>query len=190
MEANTKIFRYEFTAEIMNAIKSFSTIHQYDERKIYKEQWNHWYEEHKEALELEIRRMKDMGYVGDVKDKMFKAGRYYFRKKEEAGAREAGTREAGAREAGTGANIQKKTRNYITMMESTLGAMDKHITDEMENDAKFKPSAGYINFCENNIDILREEIGRMINDLKMDQAAIKDKLKKTYKNRYYIITRN
>ena len=81
MEQIKKTYRFEFTSEVMDLIKHFAIVHQFDERKIYKEQWNNWYNENKEEMEREIRRMNEIGYVGDVKDKMFKAGRYYFRKK-------------------------------------------------------------------------------------------------------------
>ena len=189
MEQIKKTYRFEFTSEVMDLIKHFAIVHQFDERKIYKEQWNNWYNENKEEMEREIRRMNEIGYVGDVKDKMFKAGRYYFRKKNiksKAHAQQAHAQPAQQAQP----KDKKKSRNYITMLETTLTAMDEHIKTALAKEAEFKPSAGYSQFCENNVLILRTEIQRMVVDNIMDKKDIAEKIKKTYKNRYFMLTRN
>ena len=182
-----KTFRFEFSSDVMDAIKQFAIVHQYDERKMYKEQWNNWYNDNKEYMEREIERMKEIGYVGDVKDKMFKAGRYYFRKKNIKKEDKEEPRES---ELINNVNTEKKRRNYITMLESTLIAMDEHIKTSFANDEEFKPSDGYSDFCEKNVLILRTEIQRMVMENMMDKKDIAEKIKKTYKNRYYMITSN
>jgi uncharacterized protein with von Willebrand factor type A (vWA) domain len=213
-----KTFRFEFESDIIELIERFAIVHQYDERKMYKEQWNSWYNENKEQMEREIERMNDIGYVGDVKDKMFKAGRYYFRKKNIKNKEEqAQVKETQAQVKETQAQTQaetqaqgetinndikphvvnpavvvteKKRRNYITMLEATLVAMDEHIKLSLATDADFKPSDGYSEFCEKNVLVLRTEIQRMVADNIMDKKDIADKIKKTYKNRYYMITKH
>jgi len=188
-----KTFRFEFAEDIMDLIKRFAIVHQYDERKTYKEQWNIWYNENKEDMEREIDRMNENGYVGDVKDKMFKAGRYYFRKKNIKKEDKEETRESEAfNNINTlnGVTPEKKRRNYITMLEATLVAMDEHIKNSLETDAEFKPSDGYSEFCEKNVLVLRTEIQRMVADNIIDKKDIAEKIKKTYKNRYYMITSN
>ena len=185
IQVQKKTFRFEFAEDIMDLIKGFAIIHQYDERKMYKEQWNIWYNENKEEMEREIERMNEIGYVGDVKDKMFKAGRYYFRKKNIKKKEEP--RES---ELINTVNTEKKRRNYITMLEATLVAMDEHIKMSLAADAEFKPSDGYSEFCEKNILVLRTEIQRMVVDNIMDKKDISEKIKKTYKNRYFMITKN
>lgn len=209
MEQIKKTYRFEFTSEVMDLIKHFAIVHQFDERKMYKEQWNNWYNENKEEMEREIRRMNEIGYVGDVKDKMFKAGRYYFRKKNIKNKEEQAETHAETH-AETQAQVketinndikphvvnpavvvtEKKRRNYITMLEATLVAMDEHIKLSLATDADFKPSDGYSEFCEKNVLVLRTEIQRMVADNIMDKKDIADKIKKTYKNRYYMITKH
>jgi hypothetical protein len=162
----------------MELIKTFAIIHQYDERLIYKEQWTFWYNEHKEEFEREIERMNNIGYVGDVKDKMFKAGRYYFRKKNIKNINNI-----------TNNPIVKVERKYITMMNETLYAMDKHIKQALSTNDQFKPSEGYIQFCEENESVIRTEIHQMIKDNIIDKNDIPEKIKKTYKNRYYMMMR-
>ena len=200
-----KTFRFEFESDIMELIERFAIVHQYDERKMYKEQWNSWYNENKEQMEREIERMNDIGYVGDVKDKMFKAGRYYFRKKniknKETQAETHAETQAQVKETINNdikphvvnpavVVTEKKRRNYITMLEATLVAMDEHIKLSLATDADFKPSDGYSEFCEKNVLVLRTEIQRMVVDNIIDKKDIAEKIKKTYKNRYYMITSN
>jgi hypothetical protein len=206
MEQIKKTYRFEFTSEVMDLIKHFAIVHQFDERKIYKEQWNNWYNENKEEMEREIRRMNEIGYVGDVKDKMFKAGRYYFRKKniknkaqveqaqqpqaQQPQAQQTQAQAQPAQQTQAQTKDKKKSRNYITMLETTLTAMDEHIKTALAKEAEFKPSAGYSEFCENNVLILRTEIQRMVLDNIMDKKDIAEKIKKTYKNRYFMLTKN
>jgi hypothetical protein len=193
-----KTFRFEFESDIMELIERFAIVHQYDERKAYKEQWSNWYNENKEDMEREITRMIEIGYVGDVKDKMFKAGRYYFRKKniknkEEQAQTQGETIDDDIKLHAVNPAVvvtEKKRRNYITMLEATLNAMDDHIKTSLANDEEFKPSDGYAKFCENNVFVLRTEIQRMVGENIMNKNDISDKIKKTYKNRYYMITKN
>ena len=75
------VYRYKFTDEVNSAITSFAKIHQFDNRHDYKEAWQEWVEENQELIDNETKRLKELGYEKDIGDKMFKAGRYYFRKK-------------------------------------------------------------------------------------------------------------
>jgi hypothetical protein len=187
MKIKTKTFRFEFTTEIMELIKRFAIIHQYDERKIYKEQWTNWFETQKEILEREITRMIEAGYEGDVQDKMFKAGRYYFRKrniKEEKQTKKPHQHEAAAVAADT------ITRTYITMEPIILKSMDQHIINAFKDQKELKPEICYNHYCKNNEDLLRKEILRMLNENDMEGKELSEKIKKTYKNRYYMFTRN
>lgn len=199
-----KIFRFEFSEDIMELIKRFSLVHQYDERKVYKERWNNWFQEHKEIMEREMHRMIDLGYEGDVHDKMFKAGRYYFRKKnikkdkeekedkEDNEGRDANTSNPNTMDLKkkNDEKTPQKKRNYISMLQTTLDAMDKHLKEQLETNDNFSPASGFNNFCANFTTIIRTEVNRMVTENEMKTTEISDKIKKTYKNRYYMITRN
>jgi len=214
-----KIFRFEFSEDIIELIKRFSLVHQYDERKVYKERWNNWFQEHKEIMEREMHRMIDLGYEGDVHDKMFKAGRYYFRKKnikkdkeekkekeekedkedkkekednEDKEGRDANTSNANTMDLKkkNDEKTPQKKRNYISMLQTTLDAMDKHLKEQLETNDNFSPASGFNNFCANFTTIIRTEVNRMVTENEMKTTEISDKIKKTYKNRYYMITRN
>ena len=193
IQIQTKIFRFEFTAEIMELIKRFAIVHQYDERKIYKEQWTNWFKTQKEILEREIRRMIEAGYEGDVHDKMFKAGRYYFRKrniKEEKKSNKSHDEPDNEVAAASAVAENAITRTYITMEPTILKSMDTHIINAFKDQKELKPEICYNHYCINNKDLLRKEILRMLNENDMEGKELSEKIKKTYKNRYYMLSRN
>ena len=80
-EKTIVVYRYKLSDDIMKEITNFAKIHQYDDRVSYKEAWAVWYKANEDYLNREVRRLAEIGYEGSVEDKMFKAGRYYFRKK-------------------------------------------------------------------------------------------------------------
>jgi len=170
---NINIYRYKFSERINELLLTFSKIHQYDDRKTFKEAWEIWSEDNKETLDCEIERLKEINYEGDIINKMFKSARYYFRKK---------TIEK---------KEPKKRRNYIGAQKEFLDTMDKHISINIINNSHFKPSDGFNEFCleTSNKELLNEEIKRLQTmDIK-DVNEIKNKIKKTYKNRYFMLVK-
>ena len=64
--------------------------------------------------------------------------------------------------------------------------MDSHIKNHI-NDAEYKPSEGFDRFCKENIELLKEEVNMLCKNGFTDSQKIKQKIKKTYKNRYFIL---
>jgi hypothetical protein len=152
----------------MDQLYQFSKIHQYDDRHTFKENWSNWVEENEESVFNEIARLERLSYDGDVLDKMFKSARYYFRKKS------------------TEKKEPKKRRTYVSCHKDTLDAMDEHIVNGIKTD-DYKPSNGFELFCSSNVDLLKNEVQRLIQSDIDDPCEILGKVKKTYKNRYFII---
>jgi hypothetical protein len=167
---NGNIYRFKFTEEFTNELYKFSKIHQYDERKDFKEAWGKWVEEQDMIVATEVRRLTNLGYNGNILDKMFKSARYYFRKK----------------------NIQKKEpvkrRIYQGSQKEILEAMDEHIKGHI-NDKYFKPSDGFDSFCKEYLDFIKQEVNFLCQNGYKDPNEIKNKIKKTYKNRYFLLNK-
>jgi hypothetical protein len=161
------IYRYKFTDEFVGELYKFSKIHQYDHRKDFKEAWQLWLEDKDAIVSDEVRILSSSGYDGDILDKMFKSARYYFRKKS------------------TETKEPAKRRKYCGLAKDVLDAMDKHIASNITND-DYKPSSGFESFCMINNALLKEEASRLIINGFKDSGEIHEKLKKTYKNRYFI----
>lgn len=66
--------------------------------------------------------------------------------------------------------------------------MTYHIIKNI-GDETYKPSDGFVNFCKENEDVVIDEIKKLYSEGIPDTNEIKLKLK-TYKNRYYIISKN
>lgn len=240
---NIKTYRHEFGKEFMANLSCFSKVHQYDDRHTYKSEWTKWTQQEEIAQEIDIekRRLQENGYKGDIEDKMFKAGRYYFRKKTlpKTAAADATPRSvidddattptatATAFEAPTPRtddndeedtpesvstttpHQQRQRRPYITMSKDAIRLMDDHIAN-MHNASTnttstevFKPSLCYENFYQTKMSSneMTKEIEKIIEKYEKTASAaasatanispdeltneIIDKIKKTYKNRYY-----
>ena len=164
------IYRYKFSNEFTQILFDFSKVHQYKNRKDYQEAWNIWLKENDNIISKENERLINLGYNGDVLDKMFKSSRYYFSKK----------------------TIEKKSptlrNNYIKVQKKFLYAIDDHIKNQIIKEEDFKPSEGFNNFCLKNFDLLKIEVNELLNNgFKNNSEEIKKKIKKTYKNRYFLI---
>jgi hypothetical protein len=165
----TTIYRFKFTEDFMTELYNFSKIHQYDHRKDFKEAWVKWTEVHQNIIDSEIERLRALGYQNEddiVDDKMFKSARYYFRKKNPIRAE------------------PKQRRQYIGVDHELLETMDNHIIANIYNE-DYKPKTAFVLFCKENETILKKTIMKMsIQDAKL----IQEKIKKTYKNRYFMLT--
>jgi hypothetical protein len=164
------IFRFNFTEDFLKELYIFSKVHQYDERKVFKEEWNLWLEQNEELVKIESKRLLDLNYTGNVLDKMFKSSRYYLRKKSNV------TLEP------------KQRRKYISVNTELLNSMDRHITCNIHRQ-DYRPKTGFDEFCLDNIDVLKLTIRELCEtNLTINVTDIKNKVKKTYKNRYFIAT--
>ena len=163
------IYRFKFTEEFMEELYNFSKIHQYDERKDFKEAWKNWTEDNETIIDDEMRRLLNLGYEGDVLDKMFKSARYYFRKKSSE------------------KKEPRQRRQYISVNRELLDAIDKHIEEHIYN-ADYQPKTGFIIFCKDNENIVKETISKIYEQGIKESQMIEDKIKKTYKNRYFMLT--
>jgi len=169
------VFRFNFESNVAELVTEFAKIHEHDDAKDYKEAWNAWCDEQKDVIQAETRRLGELGYTGDVIDKMYKAGRYYFRNKKTVKA------------------APKTRRNYISLNGAVISLMDTHISDNIKN-ADFTPANAYELFVEKERKTITKEVMRLNNvlkeeDDKLDGEGVANKIKKTYKNRYFIISR-
>ena len=162
------IYRFKFTEEFMVYLYNFSKIHQYDDRKDFKEAWTVWTEENDDIIDGEMRRLLNLGYEGDVLDKMFKSARYYFRKKS------------------TERIEPKQRRQYISVTKDLLDAMDRHIENNIYDD-NYQPKTGFITFCKDNETLLKDTISSIFGQGIKESELIEYKIKKTYKNRYFML---
>ena len=181
MSQSNKIFRYKLSDSILAYITEFARIHQYDDRHAYKAAWSEWLNKYADITEREVARLVALNYKGDVLDKMFKAGRYYFRDKVITTNEES---EDIIKEK------KKNTRTYIVMEKDVIQAMDLQL-NTIINTPNFKPANGFTLFCQQHTDLLRREITRLTDEQEeVDTEMLANKIKKTYKNRYFTLIKH
>ena len=165
-----KIFRFKFDENVTDKMNHFACVHRYDHRKDFKEAWNIWVEDNQQMISDEDTRLKQLGFTGDITEKMFKSVRYYYRKKSSTPA------------------APKQRRPYTSISKDILTMIDRHIEMGIEDDDDFKPSNGYDNFMEHNLSEIETEMQKL-KDHGLDNNDVIAKFKKTYKNRYFMISR-
>jgi hypothetical protein len=159
----TNIYRYKFAEEVAEELDRFSKVHQYDDRITFKEAWSEWTTDNEELVSGEVRRLTNLGCEGDIVDKMFKSARYYYRKKS------------------TVKKAPAERRNYVGVQKELLDAMDKYILDNNS-----KPAVGFVDFCRAHMELLKAEIDILRTNGITERHEIQNKIKKTYKNRYFM----
>ena len=157
------IYRFKFTPQFLNELYEFAKIHQYDNRKEFKNQWNIWKINNINIITAEESLLNKNGYTGDINKKMYTSVRYYLKDKQII------------------PNEPIERCSYITINKDILFLMDEHI----KNNINVKPSILFAEFMDNNQDLIFKEnqiISREYN------INFNKKINKTYKNRYYMIT--
>uniref|UniRef100_A0A6C0DFT1 Uncharacterized protein n=1 Tax=viral metagenome TaxID=1070528 RepID=A0A6C0DFT1_9ZZZZ len=166
---STPIFRFKFSQPFIDEMYVFSKVHQYDSRHDFKDAWNSWTEDNAELISAETKRLENMNYQGDIMDKMFKSARYYFRKK---------------------STIKKDPSErgiYVNLDKDLLYAMDEHIKRNVFANIKMKPADSVKEFQQINAEYIKEKTQHLCEEEGFDETMLENKIKKTYKNRYFMI---
>ena len=173
-----KTYRYVFSSEITEQLSVFAKIHQYDDRKDFKEAWTKWIKEEniEPLINDEVKRIKNLGFEGDPMEKMFKSARYYYRNKTNQTKEES-----------------KQRKPYETISRDIQQKMDEHINHQIKASAengisKISPAESFDDYLNQNKTNILEEL-RNTNAVitKSDCQNLINKYKKSYKNRFYNI---
>jgi len=177
--------RYKFTEKIIELLSDFAKMHQHEGSKDYKESWQNWIAEPEISRELEEEksRLIKQGMIGDVIDKLYKSSRYYYRKK-----------------INKSDEKPKERKKYEGLTKEILHKMDAHIIREingsidlLEDDklvSRFTPSKSFEMYLAENPSIIEELIPNMsttAEERRIQTTCAIQRIKKTYKNRFYKI---
>ena len=91
---------------------------------------------------MEARRLLNLGYNGNIEDKMYKSGRYYFKNKN------------------SDKTVPKQRNTYIKLTKTILEAIDNYIEHN-----HYKPATAYLEFLEKKSDIIavKKDISIKVN---------------------------
>ena len=162
------IYRFKFSSQFQKQLVAFSDIHRYDEVPTFIESWKRWCSSNSNIINEEQIRLKQLGCTKDIQNKMYKSVRYYFKNKSSEDKE------------------QVKRRKYISLSSDLLEDMSRHIQKVAFKEC-YKPQYAYNNFISNDLynTHLNNETNKLI-ELGMNECDIENKIKKTYKNRYFL----
>jgi len=160
------IYRHKFAEEISEKIAEFSAEYGGASLADFKKQWSSFLTIHRVAIDKEVSRLHDEGMTADVVEKMFTSARYWHTKKH---------------------SVTKicSEKAYVTTTKAFLEAIDAHI---QKTGSAMKPSDAFADFCEQNLETLKTEIAHL-KAVNISADDIRTKIKKTYKNRHFVITK-
>jgi hypothetical protein len=183
IQPTIKTYHHNPSPQLVEILSYFASVHRYDERKTFKEEWKKWIElpAIQPIIQEECERLKHNGYDGDTMDKIFKSVRYYYRKKTPTQIDADGVP----------VPPEKKPRKkYEGLDEAVLEQMDAHIQELMDqyldsiDDQELQkhnhvlcllpPAEAFSDYTKQNAEQYAE----------LDEAQ-QLKIKKTYKNRFF-----
>jgi len=204
---NIQTLRFNYTDEISDLLNNFAKEHQNDDRKKFKSEWNEWIKKEyiNEKINTEIKRLENLGLEDDILDRMFKSVKYYYCKKLQNRIKPSCKAKP---------QIKMYTTLSQTILKIMDEHIYIYIKKETENKTKneenqkntISPAKAYEYFCNENRDALLEEIKeyrrkvlleqkvqKFINkdieiiDDRLNPDILSEKIKKTYKNRLYLM---
>ncbi len=168
------IYRFKFSNELMEPLTEFSNKHRFDDPELFKVYWDRWETQPQNIalINAEKDRLVSQGYDGDIHEKMYKTVRYYLKNKS------------------LEKKEPKKRRKYITLDKDFLEKMDDHIL-EVAIVQDMKPAHAYNNFISlsDNMRLVEEQVKELM-ETEMKEIVAMNKIKKTYKNRYFLQQKN
>ena len=186
-----RVLRFEFSDELIHQVTAFVATHRYDDRNTYKEAWTAWLltKDIAALMDAEHARLNNLGYTGDVANKLFKSARYYFRGKlklQQLQQLQQQTRQQSQ------PSRRLRRQKYVSVNRALRDAMDDHIERGITT-----PALGFADFCTAHAEdaVLKTEIASLFARYTSDTSDTSDtnimreilnKLKKTYKNRYFM----
>jgi len=186
-QVDRSIYRFKLSPHIIELLTNFSRLHMYSSREVFKDKWKEWLIINREVVDIEKKRLKDLGCTKNIDEKMYTATRYYFKKKE---AKE--TKETNATKTTTATTATTTKRSgYVVLDHELVAKMDSYIKESYCKE--FKPSTSYTIFMDLNKDKIDREVERLlkIEIGKLDtRDKCREKIKKTFKNRCFVLEKN
>lgn len=160
--------RFVLNKDLQNSINEFGKQNAELSRQDFNFAWSRWTEQNKTIITNEGNELTKRGFQGNLNDKMYKSARYYFRKKP------------------VEKKVPRERRKYIALEREIIETIDNHI-GQQHNVVDTTPAKCYKHFMENNKTEISEEYARLQEENKLNEKECMEKIKKTYKNRYFQI---
>jgi len=168
-EIELQTHRYLFSHNIVECLIEFAILHQHDDKKTFKSHWNEWIIEKKELIEQEKQEYIELGFEGspdEIENRLYTSCRYYYLKQ--------------IVKNNNTTTITKIRKPYEKLPKEKLTEIDNFIREEIGNELYI------INKNDKTINTISPSLcfQNYLDYYGFDET---DKLKKTFKNRFYVI---
>ena len=156
----SKTFRFKFSEEINDKLSNFGRLYSYANNEDLKSYWENWLNENEEVIINENNRLIELGYKGNINDKLYKSVKYYWikvHKLENVPNNEI--------------DINNKNQTYIIINNKLLEKINNHVNEIIINN--ISPKEGYDIFLKENEEFINTELNEMKKCLKFLEG-IKD----------------
>jgi Fe-S cluster biosynthesis and repair protein YggX len=172
-QSQVPTFRFNFSTEFTKELGYFAKLYKYEDRTEFKEKWKEWIEDNTEIINEEKKRLRNLGYKKDIENKMYKSVRYYFVKKKD--------------------KETTKRRKRTVISKKIIQQIIQHIKNNNFGE-DFTPQLAYEDFYKTNIDLIMNEHNEHNEhnelNININNKFLENKIKKTYKNKFYVLVRN
>lgn len=184
------VFRYKFDDDVITVLSKFANDNESLHKKEYKEEWKNWLSSNEEFVRNERERLTNQGYNNiDVTTKMFRTTKYYLRKNKE---------KSGTDNNEPSTNDEQYRKKIFFVSKDLLNTMEEHIVKAIDDN--ISPSKSFKSFTDNYKSAIETEIENITtkhttenqnsNDIQHIKSTINEKIKKTYKNKYFNVMKN
>lgn len=171
-----RVYRHSIGPNVLAKLRPFAQLHATLSSKDFKVKWQLWCKTNELLIAQESSRLEDLAYSGDVESKLYRAARYYFKTKPPT------------------LTPRRKSNStpYISLSPVLIQSMDAHIRAGLGISDSQPPATLYSLYVATHVDLIplfTAEAERMRVQAGLSDDAIVMKFKKTYKNRYFLLTR-
>jgi len=183
------IQRFKYSDMMTTLLVGFAEIHRHDSRKDFRSFWDEFIKSNLNAFEREVTLLEERGFKSDPYNAMYKSARFYYRKFYDG--------------SGKKKNCKKIKNNPYSKFPTELiklidTAIEKYISINLKQVSTsnyicdITPASCYSEFCGDYEDDLYIHIHEYIRQRQsmgdnISSSLISNKLKKTFKNRFYKI---
>ena len=189
MNIDMHIQRFKYSDTMSTLLDNFAEIHRHDSRKDFRSFWDEFIKSNLNAFEQEASLLEARGFKSDPYNAMYKSARFYYRKFYDG--------------SGKKKNCKKIKNNPYSKFPTELiklidTAIEKYISMNLKQVSTrdymcdITPASCYAEFCGDYEDDLHIHIYEYVRQRQslgdhISSCVISNKLKKTFKNRFYKI---
>jgi len=183
-----QIHRFDFSIQFAEELANFVKKHLYDDRTTFKQSFMEWKEDEEiqKLIQVETQDMVDRGFDGDVLDKMFKSARYYHRRKLELPQQKQDKVLLSPPPASSILTSTRFSPQFLKIIDADiLHQVQENLLAENTTVSTLSQATAFNSFCKMHQDSIYQECIVLKQKYDTIPTNIADRIKKTYKNRFY-----